>query len=113
MSEYNTGRSVWAQKPSTMIKKVAEAQVLRMTFQELFAGTYDESEQWDDDRKEQPANKAKSPQKRVIDMTPETDEAPVDPGVLYEEYLSRLSKIKSIDELSAIFEEIKTVKSQL
>lgn len=30
-----------------MIKKVAEAQVLRMTFQDLFANTYDESEEFD------------------------------------------------------------------
>ena len=44
--EYNTGKSVWAQKPETMIKKVAEAQGLRMAFQSLFAGTYDESETW-------------------------------------------------------------------
>lgn len=48
LKEYSTGKSLWATKPSTMIKKVAEAQGLRMTFQELFAGTYDESENWND-----------------------------------------------------------------
>ena len=48
LKEYNTGKSIWATKPATMIKKVAEAQALRMTFQELFAGTYDESEEWED-----------------------------------------------------------------
>ena len=37
---------IWKQKPATMIKKVAEAQVLRMSFQKLFAMTYDESENW-------------------------------------------------------------------
>lgn len=46
--EYNTGKSLWQSKPSTMIKKVAEAQGLRGAFQELFAGTYEESEQWED-----------------------------------------------------------------
>jgi len=46
LQEYNTGKSVWGQKPETMIKKVAEAQGLRMAFQSLFAGTYDESENW-------------------------------------------------------------------
>lgn len=46
LQEYNTGKSVWAQKPETMIKKVAEAQGLRMAFQSLFSGTYDESENW-------------------------------------------------------------------
>lgn len=42
--EYNTGKSVWASKPATMIKKVAEAQALRAAFQEQFAGTYHEDE---------------------------------------------------------------------
>ena len=44
LKEYNSGRSVWASKPETMIKKVAEAQALRMAFQELFAGSYGEGE---------------------------------------------------------------------
>ena len=47
-SEYDTKRSVWKDKPATMIKKVAEAQGLRMAFQSMFAGTYDESEQWEE-----------------------------------------------------------------
>lgn len=50
LSEYSTGKSLWNSqngKPATMIKKVAEAQALRSAFQELFAGTYDESEQWE------------------------------------------------------------------
>lgn len=42
--EYTTGRSLWGSKPATMIKKVAEAQALRMAFQELFAGSYCEEE---------------------------------------------------------------------
>lgn len=46
--EYNTGKSLWGKKPAMMIAKVAEAQSLRMAFQELFAGTYDESENWKD-----------------------------------------------------------------
>lgn len=44
--EYDTGRSTWSDKPATMIKKVAEAQSLRASFQGIFQGTYDESEQW-------------------------------------------------------------------
>lgn len=47
LKEYSTGKSLWAKeggKPATMIKKVAEAQGLRMAFQSLFGGTYDESE---------------------------------------------------------------------
>ena len=53
LSEYNTNLSVWKQKPATMIKKVAEAQALRWTFQELFAGTYDESEEIKEDVKQE------------------------------------------------------------
>jgi len=51
LKEYNTGRSVWKEKPATMIKKVAEAQGLRMAFQSMFAGTYDEAEEWEDNPK--------------------------------------------------------------
>lgn len=44
MSEYNTGRNVWASKPSTMICKVAESQALSMAFPEILGATYDDSE---------------------------------------------------------------------
>lgn len=38
--------TLWDTKPATMIKKVAEAQALRMAFQDMFAGTYSEGEAW-------------------------------------------------------------------
>jgi len=63
LKEYTTGKSIWATKPATMIKKVAEAQGLRMTFQALFAGTYDESEQWEDKKKPEVA--VRTPRKRL------------------------------------------------
>lgn len=48
LNEYDKKQSNWKSMPATMIKKVAEAQVLRMAFQDLFAGTYDgEVEQFD------------------------------------------------------------------
>jgi hypothetical protein len=47
--EYVQSFGVWKTKPATMIKKVAEAQGLRGAFQELFAGTYEESENWKED----------------------------------------------------------------
>ena len=54
LKEYSTGKSLWNApgketkgKPATMIKKVAEAQCLRSSFQEIFAGTYHEYEQFD------------------------------------------------------------------
>ena len=34
-AEYNTGKSKWNSSPKTMIKKVAEAQCLRMAFDDL------------------------------------------------------------------------------
>lgn len=44
--EYYKGLSNWKSMPETMLKKVAEAQTLRMAFQGIFRGTYDESEDW-------------------------------------------------------------------
>lgn len=44
VKEYTTGKSVWGQKPATMIKKVAESQCLRACFQDLLGGTYGEEE---------------------------------------------------------------------
>lgn len=46
--EYFKGFSNWRSMPETMIKKVAEAQTLRMAYQGIFRGTYDESESWID-----------------------------------------------------------------
>ena len=43
INEYNTGRSVWKEKPSTMIKKVAECQAIRMADQTC-SSTYSEEE---------------------------------------------------------------------
>jgi phage recombination protein Bet len=51
LKEYVQKFGVWTTKPATMIKKVSEAQGLRASFQELFAGTYEESEQWQEDKK--------------------------------------------------------------
>jgi len=48
-NEYNQKRNLWLSKPATMIKKVAEAHALRMAFQAVFVGTYDEDEYKKDD----------------------------------------------------------------
>jgi len=42
--EYDLKRSLWLTKPATMIRKVSEAHALRMAFQAVFVGTYDEDE---------------------------------------------------------------------
>ena len=44
LNEYNTNKSVWAQKPATMIRKVAKAQALREAFPEDMAGMYEAEE---------------------------------------------------------------------
>lgn len=47
LAEYDKGFALWKNMKETLIKKVAEAQGLRGAFQGVFAGTYDESEQWE------------------------------------------------------------------
>lgn len=44
LTEYDSGKSVWASKKSTMIKKVAESQLFSMAVPEVLGGVYDESE---------------------------------------------------------------------
>lgn len=44
LSEYDTKKNVWADKPSTMIKKVAESQALSLAFPDILSGLNDESE---------------------------------------------------------------------
>jgi len=83
LSEYNTNQSVWKQKPATMIKKVAEAQALRWTFQELFAGTYDESE----DIKNE--------------VTPEIDPSKQEKN--FEKYYDKMMAVTTQDELRKVF----------
>lgn len=42
--EYNTGKSIWASKPATMIRKVALVHALREAFPSTYGLLYDESE---------------------------------------------------------------------
>ena len=44
IDEYNTGKSLWADKPATMIRKVALVQALREAYPMAYAGVYDASE---------------------------------------------------------------------
>lgn len=44
LEEYNLGQSLWKSKPATMIKKVAEAQCIRMALPNVFNATYSEDE---------------------------------------------------------------------
>lgn len=42
--EYDTGQSLWVDKPATMCRKVALVQALREAYPNAYAGVYDESE---------------------------------------------------------------------
>lgn len=44
LSEYSTGRNLWASKPATMIRKVALVQAIREAYPEQFGGVYDNAE---------------------------------------------------------------------
>lgn len=89
IKEYNTNQSVWKQKPATMIKKVAEAQWLRGTFQELFAWTYDESE-------EIPVNQnQESPEKPWVNNEDQEKNFWV--------YYDKMMAVKNEDELRKVF----------
>lgn len=88
VGEYSTGRSVWKDKPATMIKKVAESQCLRACFQDLLGGSYGEEEM--PDRSETPppkttksdalANKLKAAKGQIIEA--EIVEEPQETGEL-------------------------------
>jgi phage recombination protein Bet len=44
ISEYDSGKSLWASKPATMIRKVAIVQALRESFPDTLAGLYSQEE---------------------------------------------------------------------
>lgn len=67
--EYNTNQSKWKSSPKTMIKKVAEAQTLRMVFDELLEWTYDESEYFENkiETKELPIEEIEAKENKLKD----------------------------------------------
>lgn len=93
LSEYSTGKSLWnpqTGKPATMIKKVAEAQGLRAAFQELFAGTYDESEQWEQNKK---------PPLKLVNAAEEVEKL----DEMYEVHIFRLNMCSNLTDLQDEF----------
>lgn len=56
LSEYSSGKSVWSQKPATMIRKVAKMQALREAFPNALSGMYTAEEfgQSEDELSSQP-----------------------------------------------------------
>lgn len=60
LEEYNTGKSLWAKKPATMIRKVALVHCLREAFPDSFAGLYSQEEMGADDMPTQASKAAAS-----------------------------------------------------
>lgn len=75
--EYDLKRSLWITKPATMIKKVSEAHALRMAFQAVFVGTYDEDELPEDMTKSKNQN-LKSETSEVISEISKIDSEQID-----------------------------------
>ena len=94
LKEYKQPHGVWPTKPATMIKKVAEAQGLRAGFQELFAGTFDEAEQWQEDKG------------KAIDVTPQQDN-----GNSEQEVNSYLDNATTEQEIKDIIQELITKRT--
>lgn len=127
LAEYSSGKALWRDakakgKPATMIKKVAEAQVLKMCYQELFAGSYHEFEQWEHDEKPK-STEGKGirgleeklgiePDEPVIDNVIDADVVVTDEIV--EEGLTiheRLMLAQNQDELTSILKDINAIES--
>lgn len=79
--------TLWDTKPATMIKKVAEAQGLRWSFQELFSGTYDESEM-----------EVEKTEKVVISESEQKKN--------FEIFEEKMMIVKNIEELQKVFVEL-------
>lgn len=83
--EYDLKQGLWKTKPATMLKKVAEAQAIRMAFQSTFAGTYAEEEL--------PANKSRPPEAQ------EKPKALTDDNVMDVEPMIDSQQVTIIDDL--------------
>lgn len=106
LKEYTTNKSLWNKesgKPATMIKKVAEAQGLRMAFQALFAGTYHEYENWQEQAvqtKQPPARGVLGLKNRLGLLNPTVDEV-----LLKIKEAESLEQLKNAAEFAQDFSE--------
>jgi len=100
--EYSTGKSLWKSvkeggKPATMIRKVAEAQGLRMSFQDILGGTYcpEEYEKGIPGAKEDSVVELKN----ILHINKETGE------IIEETIEDKVSKIESLILIKGLSEE--------
>jgi phage recombination protein Bet len=117
LSEYKGNTPIWNSKTETMIKKVAEAQALRGAFQGLFAGTYEESEAWQDAEevtvkkpsnkievaKVKPSQKLQDAANMIIENMPNMDLQPAEFADDFSLAYDLCEGCKSLDELAALW----------
>lgn len=101
LKEYDKGQSNWKTMKATMIKKVAEAQCLRMAFQEIFAGTYDESEYEPQDNSKS-ANIKKSDIKIRSLIEGKSEKLPN-----INDILTIIAKAETLDDLKCVLDLVK------
>ena len=113
LSEYDLGQSLWKTKKATMIKKVAEAQTIRMACTALH-GTYDISENWKDDYFEHDTGsnadimnaelglgqKKIEPSLEIIDQIPTV-------AFTFDEIREKMELSQSMEELESVIPSIK------
>lgn len=101
LKEYKQTYGVWPTKPATMIKKVAEAQGLRGSFQELFSGTFEESENW------KAPEETATDKKNIVEVSAAPSGSEVTTGSEAEaEVISYLENAKSREDVAQIIKEM-------
>jgi phage recombination protein Bet len=103
LSEYDKNQSLWKTMKATMIKKVAEAQAIRMACTAL-NGTYSEEEAWVDrnGRVIESANSNAYQLNEKLDLKPKVIEPELDDDVVmftFDEVKAKLQNAKNFDEL--------------
>ncbi|NDK09784.1 phage recombination protein Bet [Candidatus Gracilibacteria bacterium] len=106
LKEYIQTYGVWTSKPATMIKKVAEAQGLRQAFQELFAGTFEESENWNTPEDETKPTLPKNTKKPPEPKAPEKQQSTVEEFFIgWYEGIQESKTLESLESKLKVFKE--------
>lgn len=104
VEEYSTGRSVWKDKPATMIKKVAESQCLRACFQDLLGGTYSEEEHQSSNTNESSAPKKSTKSEALMNKLNAAKGKVIEAEVVEEnEETGELASKEELEEIHALF----------
>lgn len=99
LEEYNTGKSLWAKKPATMIRKVALVHCLREAFPDSFAGLYSQEEMGADDL---PAQAPKAAASVAVEPTQDTSpQADTDTLNMLMDKAKQLADLRGVDMKTA------------